>query len=62
MINQDLLEILACPEDKTPVSMADQALVDEITRLDSDVLYLDSRHQLWGMYCGYHREVFERVA
>lgn len=32
MINQDLLEILACPEDKTPVSLADQALVDEINK------------------------------
>ena len=32
MINQDLLEDLACPEDKTPVSLADQALVDEINK------------------------------
>lgn len=32
MIDKDLLEILACPEDKTPVSMADQALVDELNR------------------------------
>ncbi len=32
MIDKDLLDILACPEDKTPVSLADQALVDEINK------------------------------
>ena len=32
MIDKDFLEILACPEDKTPVSMADQSLVDELNR------------------------------
>lgn len=30
MIDQDLLEILACPENKTPVKLADQALVDNL--------------------------------
>ncbi len=30
MIDQDLLEILACPENKTPVTLADQALIDKI--------------------------------
>ncbi len=30
MIEQDLLDILACPENKTPVRLADQTLVDEI--------------------------------
>ncbi len=32
MIDKDLLDILACPEDKTPVSLAEQALVDEINK------------------------------
>lgn len=32
MIDKDLLEILACPEDKTPVSLAERALVDEINK------------------------------
>ena len=30
MIDQDLLEILACPENKTPVTLANQALIDKI--------------------------------
>lgn len=30
MINRDLLDILACPEDKTPVKLADQPLIDTI--------------------------------
>lgn len=30
MIDQELLDILACPENKTPVTLADQALVDKI--------------------------------
>jgi uncharacterized protein YbaR (Trm112 family) len=30
VIDQELLDILACPEDKTPVKLADQALIDEI--------------------------------
>jgi uncharacterized protein YbaR (Trm112 family) len=32
MIDQELLDILACPEDKTPVKLADQRLVEEINR------------------------------
>ena len=32
MIDQELLDILACPENKTPVHLADQALIDEINR------------------------------
>jgi uncharacterized protein YbaR (Trm112 family) len=30
MIDKELLDILACPENKTPVTLADGALVDEI--------------------------------
>ena len=30
MIDKELLEILACPETKEPVHMAEQALVDEL--------------------------------
>ncbi len=30
MIDQELLEILACPEDKTPVHLADEELVQRI--------------------------------
>ena len=30
MIDQDLLDILACPENKTPVKLADQPLIDTI--------------------------------
>ena len=30
MIDRDLLDILACPENKTPVKLADQPLVDTI--------------------------------
>ena len=30
MIDEELLEILACPETKEPVNLADQALTDEI--------------------------------
>lgn len=30
MIDRDLLDILACPENKTPVQLADQPLVDTI--------------------------------
>ena len=32
MIDKDLLDILACPEDKTPISLAEQSLVDEINK------------------------------
>jgi uncharacterized protein YbaR (Trm112 family) len=32
MIDKDLLDILACPEDKTPVSLAEQSLVDKINK------------------------------
>ena len=32
MIDKELLEILACPEDKTPVTLAEQPLIDEINR------------------------------
>jgi len=32
MIDQELLDILACPEDKTPVKLADDNLVAEINR------------------------------
>ena len=32
MISKDLLDILACPEDKTPVSLAGQALVDDLNK------------------------------
>jgi uncharacterized protein YbaR (Trm112 family) len=28
MIDKELLDILACPEDKTPVKLADQATID----------------------------------
>ena len=30
MIDKELLEILACPETREPIQMADQALVDEV--------------------------------
>ncbi len=30
MIDKELLEILACPENKTPVHLADQELIDRI--------------------------------
>ena len=30
MIDKELLEILACPETKEPVHLADQSLIDEI--------------------------------
>ena len=30
MIDKELLEILACPEDKTPVRMAEQTIIDQI--------------------------------
>ena len=30
MIDNDLLDILACPENKTPVKLADQSLIDAI--------------------------------
>ncbi|MCC7265403.1 MAG: Trm112 family protein [Candidatus Latescibacteria bacterium] len=30
MIDKELLEILACPENKTPVHLAEQALIDRI--------------------------------
>ena len=32
MIDKELLDILACPENKTPVNLADEALVEEINR------------------------------
>ena len=28
MIDKELLEILACPEDKSPVHLADQSVID----------------------------------
>ena len=30
MISQQLVEILACPEDKTPVHLAEKALIEEL--------------------------------
>ena len=30
MLDEELLEILACPETKEPVQLAEQALIDEI--------------------------------
>ena len=30
MIDKELLDILACPENKTPVSMAEQTIVDQL--------------------------------
>ena len=30
MIDKELLQILACPEDKTPVHMAEQTIIDQI--------------------------------
>lgn len=30
MVDEELLKILVCPENKTPVRLADQALVDQI--------------------------------
>lgn len=30
MIDKELLDILACPENKTPVHLADQGLIDRI--------------------------------
>ena len=32
MIDKELLDILACPENKTPVRLADQALIDDLNR------------------------------
>ena len=32
MIDKELLDILACPENKTPVKLAEQALIKEINR------------------------------
>lgn len=32
MIDEQLLEILACPEDKSPVHLADKAQVDAVNR------------------------------
>lgn len=32
MIDKELLSILACPETKQPVALADQGLVDEVNR------------------------------
>jgi len=32
MIDKELLNILACPETKEPVALADQALIDDINR------------------------------
>jgi len=36
MIDQDLLDILACPENKTPVKLADQSLIDKINSTIED--------------------------
>jgi len=30
MIDKELLDILACPENKTPVKMAEQSVIDDI--------------------------------
>ena len=39
MIDKELLAILACPEDKTPVHMADQELIDQLnSRIESGEL------------------------
>ena len=32
MIDQELLDILACPEDKTPIKLAEASLIEEINR------------------------------
>ena len=32
MIDKELLDILACPENKTPVKLADQELIDQINQ------------------------------
>ena len=32
MIDQNLLNVLACPEDKTPVELGDRPLIDAINR------------------------------
>lgn len=32
MINRNLLDVLACPENKTPVKLGDQPLIDAINR------------------------------
>ena len=32
MIDQEMLDILACPEDKTPVKLAEASLIEEINR------------------------------
>ena len=32
MIDKDLLDILACPEDKTPVSLAEASLVETLNK------------------------------
>jgi uncharacterized protein YbaR (Trm112 family) len=32
MIDKELLNILACPETKEPVALADQALIDDLNR------------------------------
>lgn len=33
MVDQELLSILVCPENKTPVKLADQAMVDRINEV-----------------------------
>lgn len=39
MIDQELLNILVCPEDKTPVQVADNALVERLNeRIDQGTL------------------------
>lgn len=39
MIDKELLDILACPEDKTPVHLADQDLIDQLnSRIESGEL------------------------
>lgn len=39
MIDKELLAILACPENKTPVHMADQELIDQLnSRIESGEL------------------------
>ena len=32
MIDKELLEILACPEDKSPVRLADQSIIDGLNK------------------------------
>ena len=41
MIDQELLDILACPETKEDVSLADQSLIDSINEKIKDLFQRD---------------------